>query len=347
MQSSRSRREPAEQLAQAPVRLFRALRPLTFLTYAVNVLLLIWHLYPRRREFSHIHARTDYSAAVAAPAARLFGLQLLWDCRGDAIAEVEERLPAGVPYLACWCACDCGELRGYTKIAGQFCNTALFVTDELHRLHRDLVGNKPVEVVPCAAHEDLFFFDSDLRIETRSRLGYSEGEMVYIYSGSLGEYQCFNETVAHFAAYYQADPSSRLLVLTPAVEEARRALKDLPPSSYTVRSCTLEEVNAYLNAADVGFLLRKPIRTNHVASPTKFAEYGLSGLVVLTSDAVPWAHRIAIEAGNLAPIVDGLPGHAKLDRPKIASRFRALVGRETFVNCFRRLYVPEATMVDD
>ena len=341
MRSSRRRKESAERLAQAPVRLFRALRPLTFLAYAINVLLITWHLYPRRHEFSHIHARTDYSAAVAAPVARLFGLKLIWDCRGDSVAEVNDRfidcggLFSWLVRLRLW------ELQIYAKIAGRFCHGALFVTDELYHLHRELVASKPVEVVPCAAHEELFFFDPDLRAKTRLRLGYQDGETVYIYSGSLNEYQCFGQTVSHFTDIYQLDPRSRFLVLTPAVEMARYVLKDLPAGSFQVYSCTLQEVNSYLNAADIGFLLRQPIQTNYVASPTKFAEYGLSGLNVITSEAVPWAYRTAKEAGNLVSVVDGLPSQLNFDRSKTATCYRDLVGRESFLGCFRDLYFSE------
>lgn len=339
MRSSRCRREPAEQLAQAPVRLFRALRPLTFLAYALNVLMLMWHLYPRRHEFSHIHARTDYSAAVAGPVARLLGLKLLWDCRGDSVGEVKERFAGRSGLFDLLVRIRLQELRAYIQIAGRLCHGALFVTDELRLLHQGVIGSKPIEVVPCAAHEELFFFDPDLRANTRTRLGYADGDTVYIYSGSLSAYQCFGDTVAQFAVAYQADPRSRLLVLTPAVEEANCVLKDLPAGSFQIHSCTLKGVNAYLNAADVGFLLRQPIRTNYVASPTKFAEYGLCGLGVLTSEAVPWAYRVALQAGNLVPVIDGLPDQIVYDRSKMAIRYRDLLGREAFLDCFQRLYV--------
>lgn len=342
MQSSRSRLGAAEQLAQAPVLLYRAVRPLSRLAYAINVLLFAWRLFPRRRDFTHIHARTDYSAAVAGPVARLFGIELIWDCRGDSVAEVEERFAGRRGWFGLLVQLRLHELRGYTRMAGRWCSRALFVTEELRDQYRELVGDKPVEIVPCAAHEELFFFDPDLRAASRRRLGYAADETVYVYSGSLTEYQGFGDTVGFFAAAHDKDPRSRLLVLTPALAAAQRELAHLPQGSFQAHACALGEVNAYLNAADVGFLLRPPLRTNRVASPTKFAEYGLTGLAVVTSEAVPYAMRVATAVGNLVTVENGCPRLPALDRPAVASRFAERLGRSNFTENYRRLYAPHS-----
>jgi hypothetical protein len=223
-------------------------------------------------------------------------------------------------------------------MAGLFCTSALFVTDELRSLHRRLIGPKPVEIVPCAAHEKFFFFDPGLREATRNRLGYGEQNTVYVYSGSLTAYQCFPETVALFESVHANAPTSRLLVLTPALAAARRVLAHLPADCWQVFACSLSEVNAFLNAADVGFLMRQRSRTNRVAFPTKFAEYGLTGLGVLTTDALPSVYGIADSIGNLAGVVDGVPSLPLPARSEIASRFRETVGRENFVDSYIRVY---------
>lgn len=338
LRSSHSRQADAEKLAQSPVRVFRGVRPLSLLAYLANVLLLAWHLFPVRHRFTHIHARTDYSAAVAGPLAKLFGLKLVWDCRGDSAAEVEERFQgcSGPMRVLVWLRLR--ELEFYSRMAGWCCSSALFVTDELLSLHRHLIGDRPAEVVPCAAHEDLFFYDFALREATRRRLGYGDQDTVYVYSGSLTAYQCFDETVALFEAIHSRAAGSRFLVLTPAVEEAKRALAHLPKCVWQAHSCTLNEVGSYLNAADVGFLLRQNSRTNHVAFPTKFAEYGLTGLSVITTDALPAVHRIAKSIGNCASVEDGHAVLPHLDRAEIASKFASKVGRGGFVGAYLRTY---------
>lgn len=337
MQSSQPRRADAEALAQAPVHLFRALRPLTLLAYVINVLVFAVHFFPRRREFTHIHARTDYSAAVAGPVARLLGIRLIWDCRGDSVAEVEERFAGRGGLFALLLRLRSWELAYYARLAGWFCHGAIFVTEELRELHHERLGDRPTAVIPCAAHESYFFFDPELRSSTRAQLGYQENERVFVYSGSLTTYQCFEETLSLFAMAHAVDSRNRLLVLTPDIEGAQSSLASLPAGSFQVHACMLEEVNAFLNAADVGFLLRQPIRTNHVASPTKFAEYGLAGLGVVTTEAVPWAYRMADLAGNLVSVGGGEPQVPTFDRAQMALHYRTLVGRMRFIDPYNRL----------
>jgi hypothetical protein len=58
----------------------------------------------------------------------------------------------------------------------------------------------------------------------------------------------------------------------------------LPSHRYTVVRAAHHEINAYLNAADVGLLIREPHLLNAVACPTKFGEYAVTGLpVILTA----------------------------------------------------------------
>ena len=66
-----------------------------------------------------------------------------------------------------------------------------------------------------------------------------------------------------------------------------------------VTSGGLGEMNEYMNAADFGILLRKIDPINKVASPVKFAEYSLAGLVVLATDAVDQVTTIGKSLGNI------------------------------------------------
>jgi glycosyltransferase involved in cell wall biosynthesis len=338
LQSSRLRQPSATELAQAPVRVFRGVRPLTLFAYFANVLILAWWLYPRRREFTHIHARTDYSAAVAGPVARMFGMRLIWDCRGDSLAEVEERLAGSRGVMALLVRVRLRELALYTRLAAHCCNTALFVTEELRTLHQPLLKNQDTAVVPCAAHEELFFFDPDLRSDMRKRLGYRDGQVVYVYSGSLTTYQCFRQTVEMFATVQKKFPDSRFLVLTPSIDEARKILQGLPEDIWQLHTSDLSEVNGYLNAADVGFLLRDASRTNQVAFPTKFAEYGLTGLGVVTTAAIPAVYRIAESLGNLLNPDDGIAPTRIDDRAHTARSYAEKIGRSAFVSSYMAVY---------
>jgi glycosyltransferase involved in cell wall biosynthesis len=54
----------------------------------------------------------------------------------------------------------------------------------------------------------------------------------------------------------------------------------------TIINSPFAEVNRFLNASDIALLLREDIPMNNVASPTKFAEYLMSGLPTIISKGV-------------------------------------------------------------
>jgi glycosyltransferase involved in cell wall biosynthesis len=78
---------------------------------------------------------------------------------------------------------------------------------------------------------------------------------------------------------------------------------DLPEGTYSVISSLVEEVGKYLEASDLGLLLRENHVVNRVASPTKFAEYLLCGLPVVIS---PWVGDFSelVEAHRLGLVIN-------------------------------------------
>lgn len=334
-----ARREAAEALAGCPVRVFRGLRPAVPGALLVNGLKVLRRLVDRPGEFALMHARTDYTAAAAGWAARVLSLPVVWDCRGDALAEFVESYPrrGAVGRLAgAWKA---GAIRLHRWCAARVCRAALFVSTPLAVLHEGRIGDKPFEIVPCVADEAAFFLDPELRETIRARLGCGPEHRVFIYGGSLAPYQCFDETVALFRALHERDPSSRLLVLTPAVEAARAALADLPEDSAQALAAPLAEMNGYLNAADVAIMLRAATGTNRAASPTKFAEYCLCGLPVVMTDAVADSARLAREIGNRATVDDGrIVAGFPVDRAAVMARARKRLTRSATMERHERLY---------
>jgi hypothetical protein len=68
----------------------------------------------------------------------------------------------------------------------------------------------------------------------------------------------------------------------------RQAARDagLPDDRVRVLRAPHSEVVGWLNASDAGILLRERHPVNAVASPTKFAEYLLTGLPVVINDGI-------------------------------------------------------------
>jgi len=331
--------ERARRLAGCPVRVRRAVRPAAPFSVALNRLLLAWTILRLRPAFDIVHARTDYSAAVAAVAKAMRRCVLVWDCRGDSAAEAMERLKR-----VRWLPAVAKRLKRRRAerervLAARACDRAIFVSEALARFCAPLLAGKPAVVIPCAASEDLFFHDPALRARIRQDLGYGDDDRVYVYSGSLVSYQCFEEMAALFGAWRAADPRARLLVLTPDAEAARRRLAHLDPDAVRIASAPFDAVNGYLNAADAAFLLRRPSAINHVASPTKFAEYCLTGLPVVMTDAVEQAWRIAGDLGNRIALDGGAAEWPSAqDRPAGARRARAVLGKRHLASRTDQVY---------
>jgi hypothetical protein len=329
----------ARRTAGGDVSLYRGVRPASPGSTLINRLLLRRAL-KDAGPIAFLHARGDYAAAVSGPLTQDRGVPMLWDCRGDSRAELYERIGAAsfmqrLPL----------ELRAWMslqdlKAAGRTCAGSSFVSEALRDLMSRYCSGKPNWVLPCLANENDFFFDEGLRRRMRTELGYGADDPVYVYSGSLAGYQCFDEMVSVFMTTLRSRPNARLIVLTPYVDAARAKLAGLPADRVLCRSVANAEVNDYLNAADFGFLLRDDTPVNRVAFPTKFAEYALAGLRVIMKHSPPSCVAEAGMLGNNLALEEA--GQAALPPPglraEIAAAARARMGRRASIERFAEIY---------
>jgi glycosyltransferase involved in cell wall biosynthesis len=338
---SLARLTEAEARAGCRIRILPGARPGSPGSVAANAATLLQAAKDHDARFDLVHARTDYSVLMAAPLARALDVPLIFDCRGDSAAELDYRsdLQHGTrrilkPLLR-------RVLMRRLRRAALLCDRALFVSQPLRDLVAAEINDKPHAVIPCCASENEFFFDADLRRNTRDRLGYGPQDVVYIYSGGLQPYQRFEDTIAAFCRLHARGLPVHFLVATPRAEAAQKRLNDLPPGSWQVVSAALEEVNSLLNAADAAFLLRHDDATNRVASPTKFAEYCLAGLPVVMTNAIRDSYRLARQCGNLMPFDDASPEITlppQFDRVAMAQQYRSVLGKQAFFDSYRRIY---------
>jgi hypothetical protein len=306
-------------------------------------LLLLYWLIRNKTEPLFIHARTDYSAAVAATIKSVKKFRLVWDARGDTLSEFEDDIPTmRLPYR--WLApLKQRAIRKRLAIAARACDRAIFVSDALRKLQGADVEPVRTMVVPCLAEKDFFFFSPTLRSEMRRRLGYREDELVLIYSGSVEPWQCVGETVALMQKALQADRRCRALVVTPVPDAFEPFISPGWRSRFTLASGTLKDINGFLNAADIGIMLRQKNRINWVASPVKYAEYSLAGLRVVTADAVEQATYFGVSIGHLIdpaafPHILRSIRHADAERDERAARAASLLSRSVHSGRISELY---------
>jgi glycosyltransferase involved in cell wall biosynthesis len=230
----------------------------------------------------HDACRLGLGVRQASPAARV-----IFDVRGEAEAELRYEAngsPARAVQHTIAAAREV-ERRATTEADLWFCVSER-LRDHLRRLYPDLPEDK-MFVVPCAASTKKFHFDPAVRAAMRERLGLAPEVPVLIYVGQLIRYEMPEATVALTVAARRLWSNLHLIVLTPHTEVANRLLAGaLPPSRYTVARAAHHEINAYLNAADVGLLIREAHLLNEVACPTKFGEYAATGLPVILTEHI-------------------------------------------------------------
>jgi hypothetical protein len=334
---SQARLDRARSLAGGDVHLARGVRPAMPGSLTINRRRLAGAL-DRLGGIAFVHARADYAAAVTGPLARRRDLPMLWDCRGDARAELQERFADAALWLKPAVALRSAAMRRELRIAGESCAGACFVTPQLRDLMAEHLADQPCWVIPCLAPETEFFFDPALRARARHELRIGAGEAVYIYSGSLAGYQGFDETVVVFGRVLAAGRTARLVVLTPDADRARQRLDGLPAERFICRSVAHQEVNGYLNAADFGILLRDATPVNHVAFPTKFAEYALTGLKVVMKDAPPACVDAARRLGNYTALGAPAVPLSDAERAAVAAAAVPSLGRIAAMPAYADIY---------
>ncbi len=140
-------------------------------------------------------------------------------------------------------------------------------------------------VVPCTLSKDFSFdFPTQEKVnQLRRELGYSEKDIVIVYSGSSAGWQSFSLVEKILAKVLEENANVKLLWLTNHTDENSVFLK-LHKDRIKKAWVKHEDVKDYLLAGDYGLLYRESSVTNQVASPVKFGEYLICGLNVLISE---------------------------------------------------------------
>src|ERR1035437_2821148 len=337
--ASALRRAELEQKYGVPIRLFQGVRLRWPFAEILNALRLARALRKSAVRPEFIHARTDYSTLVCGLVRVFRRFELIWDCRGDAVAEIGMSKQATGMLARFVRFSKMRVIAGYRAAARRFSTKAIFVSEPLRDRCLPNSDHRPVEIIPCCASEQTFFFSSPLRHMGRERMSVDSDQLVLVYAGSITYWQCFDEVVDLFRCVVERNARAVFLMITPNQKEARHVLMTLPNESYRLFSAEINQVNEYLNAADFGVLLRERNAVNEVASPVKFAEYCLAGLPVIMTDAVVQSTAQGRLLGNAIEVELGSsPTH--LDRwsdDRRAARAVPVLARSAAANTYLHL----------
>jgi glycosyltransferase involved in cell wall biosynthesis len=256
----------------------------------------------RQNRIGVYHARSHVAAAMGALARRITGGKLIFDIRGF---MPEEYADAGVWPAGGWL------FRGMKAVERRLFEAAdafVVLTDKARDilfpgcLDADERG-RPFEVIPCCI-DARRFADIKPRDEIRRELGL-EGRWVIVYVGSFGGWYLTEETIAFFASARRRDPSAFAMVLTQSdAGDVARRLRNagLADGDFSVRNAAPADVPRYLNAADLALSFIKPGYSKQASSPTKIAEYLISGLPVVSNAGIGDLDAL-IERENVGRIV--------------------------------------------
>lgn len=108
----------------------------------------------------------------------------------------------------------------------------------------------------------------------------------FTYVGSLTDWQCFEETIDLYKQIETIMPNATITVLTFQKEEALRIMKEKQVTNYSVNTVDKSEVKNTLKDVSFGFVIRKDIIVNQVATPTKLSSYLAAGVLPIYSDCL-------------------------------------------------------------
>jgi hypothetical protein len=142
---------------------------------------------------------------------------------------------------------------------------------------------------PCLSDSKKFYYDENLRRKIREELGYNNEDKVYVYAGGMSSSWHMTGLLFKFFEYLNHNQkNAKFLILskdTTSISKLLESYSDIR-NKVIFTSADNEIICKYYNAADFGILFRENSIMNNVASPTKLAEYLLSGLPVIISEGV-------------------------------------------------------------
>ena len=159
-----------------------------------------------------------------------------------------------------------------------------------------------IKLIPNGANTEIFRPDENARRDIRAKLGIGD-DLAVIYSGSFGRGMNDLDTLLETAYLLRDVKGIRFLLVGEGDKHCElkdQAAKRNIPSITCIPSQPPRELNAYLNAADIGFIPRRGLESDTGGNvPVKMFEYMAVGLpVLLTSIPGCEAERIHRESGS-------------------------------------------------
>jgi glycosyltransferase involved in cell wall biosynthesis len=111
--------------------------------------------------------------------------------------------------------------------------------------------------------------------------------IIFVYSGSIAEYQMIDEVIDFFQLASDLIPNSRFLILSKSADKFKAKLEGrLKDYSYFICSAEYNEIGYYLTQCNYGILFRESHVINQVADPIKAKDYLFSKLKIIATNSI-------------------------------------------------------------
>lgn len=227
-----------------------------------------------------IYFRSVLSSLALRQKLKAIGTRTVLDVRG--ISAEEKRYLRGRPSFT-----DLPlRLIQYREI--RKVDRVLCVSNALANWIKQKTGRPVDGVIPACLDTGRFHLDLEDRNAMRESLGWKADQTVFLYAGGIQKWQRIDDTIRLFKSLSQQSESYRFAFVVRDPEEVRKkfSVHGFDDRLATCRSLAPQQIPRWLNAADVGVILRHDHPVNNVSSPIKLAEYLSSGMRVILTDAI-------------------------------------------------------------
>jgi len=263
-----------------PVKFHQANPLIQLMTFPLRLLALLFFLLRFRPKV--IHAHSIEAGFLAALFKKLFGYRFVLELHGEVIEEIRMRRFQKMKLLALM----------FVKIE-EF--ISLRIADEIiyaSKALREYIEakynlSKRSVILPYNIFPKKFDWYWQRRLMMRRKLSL-DNKFVVVYSGGFYDWQTVTDLSAIFRGLQKLIDNIFLLVLTfhPSKEIKKSLIKGgVNSSNFLIKNLSLEKTMSVLPVADLGLHIRKKGIASWVVSPSKFPEYLICGIPVLSTDS--------------------------------------------------------------
>ncbi|WP_368029620.1 glycosyltransferase [Arcobacter sp. s6] len=206
------------------------------------------------------------------------------------------------------------------------------VTEELKKYIIDTykIQNSNISVIPTISGKS-FTFNENKRHKIRKELGLTDNDILFVFSSGSSQAWQNDDAIVNTLI----DRGFKVLMLTKKEYLNKNIISKFV--DYTV-------VSDYLNAADIGIIIRNNDIVNNVASPIKFSEYLCCGLPIIANNSMAIVTNIIrqtkygqiVELTNInSSILEKL---LSIDRKEISTFGESIFGINTITNKYLGIY---------